>query len=481
MTLHKIDTDRHAPAAKHILFLVLTGLLLVAPASGLDLFRDGKAASVILLPPDAHADEQLAARELTEHLQQMTGAALSTTSGPAPAGTIPIRIGATLVPEASARILASSDDPAAYLLDITADGISLAGLTPEGTLFAAYALLERLGVRWYMPGVLGTVIPLHHDVTLQPASDVVSPSFAHRHLQAVSRDLPWYRRMRLGGDYFPGAHGIPLLPPADFTTEPELFALVDGERSARQLCLSHPEVLRRAIAAVEVYFTEHPEAPWIGLGPNDGRGFCDEDKCRALDGGQWDPFAAAESMTDRHIWFFNQVLAGLDEHFADRRIAFYAYATYKLPPVRWTPDPRIVPALAPITLCRIHGMNNPVCPERSFYRELMQGWGKAVPEVFERGYYFNLADPALPFSKVHAVRDEIPAALALGVAGWRVECMTSWAVDTPTLYVAAQLMWDTSIDVDELLAEFHTGFFGPAAPAMGAYLDDVDDAFARGD
>jgi hypothetical protein len=479
--LYRIVTRGQALLTERILVLLLTGLLLAGPASSLDLIAGGKSASVILLPEDAHADELLAARELTTHLQQMTGATLPTTSGRAPAGTIPIRIGLALLPGVAERIRLTSDDPAAFLLEITADGVSLAGLTAEGTLFATYALLERLGVRWYMPGELGTVVPQSDDVSLHPASDVISPSFAHRHLQAVSRDLPWYRRMRLGGDYFPGAHGIPLLPPADFATEPELFALVDGERTERQLCLGHPEVLRRATAAVQAYFEQNPEAPWIGLGPNDGRGFCEDDKCRALDGGQWDPFAAAESMTDRHIWFFNQLLAGLDDRFADRRIAFYAYATYKLPPVRWTTDARIVPALAPITLCRIHGMNNPVCPERSFYRELMQGWGQVVPEVFERGYYFNLADPGLPFSKVHAVRDEIPTALALGVSGWRVECMPSWAVHTPTLYVAAQLMWDTTIDVDDLLAQFHDGFFGPSAEPMAAYLSDVDDAFAHGD
>ena len=477
---YRITAGGYTPVPAYILFLVLAGLL-AAPASSLDLVRNGAAVSTILLPQDPAADEILAARELTDHLQQMSGATLPTAYGQAPSGTVVIRVGLALIPGAEERIRAHGDDPSAFLVDVDAKGVSLAGLTPEGTLFAAYALLKRLGIRWYMPGELGTVVPQRQDVSLPAGSDVVSPSFAHRHLQAVSRDLPWYRRMRLGGDYFPGAHGIPLLPPADFATEPELFALVDGERTEHQLCLSHPEVLRRANAAVNAYFDENPDAPWVGLGPNDGRGFCQDDNCRALDGGKWDPFAAAESMTDRHIWFFNQVLAGLDKRFADKRIAFYAYATYKLPPVRWTPDARIVPALAPITLCRIHGMNNPVCPERSFYRELMQGWGEAVPEVFERGYYFNLADPGLPFSKVHAVRDEIPAALALGVAGWRVECMPSWAVHTPTLYVAAQLMWDADVEVDGLLEEFYTGFFGPAADPMGAYLDGVDDAFASGD
>ena len=469
------------------LLLVFTAGLLAglqaSPSLALNLISEGRAVSLIQLPADPHPDEVLAARELTDHLQKLSGARLPVTTRK-PADAPVLRIGLSLNPAAEATIRAVSQDPAAFLLQISDQGITLAGLTPEGTLFAVYELLERLGCRWYMPGELGTVIPRRRSVSMRSGTHVVAPSFAHRHLQAVSADLPWYRRMRLGGDYFPGSHGIPLEPAADFATEPELFALIDGERRDKQLCLGNPDVLRRAITAAQSYFETHPEAPWIGLGPNDGRGFCEDDLCRALDGGQWDPFAAAESMTDRHIWFFNQVLAGLDSTSADlsdRRIAFYAYATYKLPPVRWTPDPRIVPALAPITLCRIHGMSNPVCPERSFYRSLMQGWGQVVPEVFERGYYFNLADAGFPFSKVHAIRDETPAALKLGVSGWRVECMPSWAVHTPTLYVAARLMWDADADVDALLAGFYRDFYGPAAAPMGAYLDEVDDAFASGD
>lgn len=481
--------------------VLLVALMVVAvhAAGGpesVQLFRDGEARCAIVLPAAPHADEALAAGELVEHLLEMSGVEIRVAEAErapggmvlideglalAPGTLISIRVGLSLTPGAEERIRAVSDDPAAFLLEVDEAGVTAAGLTPEGTLLAAYELLERLGVRWYMPGDLGTVVPQRRDVSLEHGSWVVAPSFAHRHLQAVPREDPWYRRQRLGGDYFPSSHGIPLEPPADFETEPELFALIDGERVERQLCIGNPEVLRRAIAAVTAYFEANPEAPWIGLGPDDGRGFCDDDRCRALDGDQWDPFAAELSMTDRYVWFFNQVLAGIEDRFPDKRIAFYAYAAYKLPPVRWEADPRIVPALAPITLCRIHGMNNPVCPERSFYRELMTGWGQAVPEVFERGYYFNLADPALPWSKVHAIREETPIAHALGVAGWRVECMPSWVVHTPTLYVAARLMWDVEADVDALLAEFHEGFFGPAAKPMGAYLTAIDHAFRDAD
>jgi hypothetical protein len=50
-------------------------------------------------------------------------------------------------------------------------------------------------------------------------------------------------------------------------------------------------------------------------------------------------YAAEPSMTDRYVWFFNQVLKEVHKKYPKKKIGFYAYHTYKLPPRRWTPDP----------------------------------------------------------------------------------------------------------------------------------------------
>ena len=441
------------------------------------LVDDGRPASALILPSDPAPDEELAARELRDHIHAMSGARLEIRHADPNDERLAIRIGSSLTPSAETDIRQVSADPASFLVSIDAGGIALAGLSPEGTLFAAYELLEQLGCRWYMPGDLGTVIPKARTVTAQMGKTVQAPSFPHRHLQTVSRDLPWYRRQRLGGMYFPGAHGVGLLPKATFDDEPELFAWLDGERSPRQLCVSNPEVVRRATAWALDYFERNPDAPWVGMGPNDGGGFCECDTCKALDSGEWDAYAAEPSVTDRYIWLFNQILSGVHEVYPDKRIGFYAYHTYKLPPRKHKPSPHIVPALAPITLCRIHGMSNPICPDRSFYRSLMADWGELVPEVFERGYYYNLACPGFPFSKIHAVRDETRVAHEAGITGWRVECAPSWASHGPTLYIAARLMWDVDTDVDAVLDDFAARFFGPAAGPMGEYLTMIDNAY----
>jgi hypothetical protein len=217
------------------------------------------------------------------------------------------------------------------------------------------------------------------------------------------------------------------------------------------------------------------------MGPNDGRGFCQCDNCRALDAGDYDPFAHEISVTDRYIWFFNQVLEGIKDEYPDKKIGFYAYSAYMRPPVKVKPDPKIVPATAVIGLCRLHGMGNPICPEKSYEKQLTTDWGKVVPEVYNRGYWYNLSDPGLPFFMISRIKQEIPIGKELGIHGWRVETADNYAAELPSIYIAAKLMWDASADVDSLLTDFCQKFFGPAALPMQRYIQLLDQSLNTAD
>jgi len=138
-------------------------------------------------------------------------------------------------------------------------------------------------------------------------------------------------------------------------------------------------------------------------------------------------------------------------------------------------------ALAPISLDRVHGFSNPVAPEKSYARWLYEQWGQVMPELYDRGYWSNLACPGFPFIIVHRLRDEIPACHALGVKGWRVETFPNYGPQFPSMYIAGKLMWDHEADVEALLDDCSEKFFGPAAEPMGKYIRLMDAALRDGD
>jgi hypothetical protein len=465
---------------------LITFGLAVGPAPAATLVLDGKPVAVVVLPADANDTEKLAARELVAHVEQMSGAKLDTaTVAPKDVdafvakaradGKVPVLIGRTAWPRLEQVVHAKSKTPGTFALRATRDLALVAGID-QGTYYGVCELLEQQGVRWFMPGDLGTVIPERKTVAVAEQETVQAPSFPSRWFQMPDKD--WQVRVRCGGPTFPGAHGLPGVPP--FKTDPELYALVGGQRVARQHCVSNPKVLDAVVKEVTAR-RKKGLGPVIGMGPNDGRGFCECDRCRTLDGGDFDPFSNEPSVTDRYVWFFNQVLERLPPEYRDTKLAFYIYHSYMRPPVKWKPDPRITGALAPIALDRVHGFSNPVAPEKTYAKWLYREWGQRIPELYDRGYWSNLADPGFPFILVHRLRDEIPACHALGVKGWRVETFPNYGPQLPSMYVAAKLMWDHTADVDALMQDFAEKFFGPAAEPMGKYVALMDAALRDSD
>jgi hypothetical protein len=436
----------------------------------------------IYVPADATPALQQAAADLREYVGKMTGVEL-TVQPVADAARIPTDRRAFVLGKLAVAlglsVPATASGASGLAYDVSGNLVRLAGESDVATHYAVADFLEQQGVRWFMPGPLGEVVPRRDTLWLPDAPVRQTPSFAAR--WHGDPENVWQQRVRMGGPYFPSSHGIPL-GGATFQTHPEWFALIKGQRVAdQQLCVSNPALIQRVVAEVKAYFHQHPDVPWFGMGPNDGSGFCECANCRALDGGDWDPFSNEPSVTDRYVWFFNQVLDGIAAEFPDKKISFYIYHTYMRPPVKVKPNPRIVPAFAPIGLCRVHGPSNPVCPEKSYYRQLARDWKKLLPEIYERGYWFNLADPGFPFSLTHRLRDEIPLFHQLGITGWRVETARHWGSMTPSLYLAAKLLWNSEADVDALLRDFHEKFFGPAGKPMAEYGRLMDEALRDSD
>ena len=445
---------------------------------------DGQPQVVVVLPAEPAELERQAADELVEHVRLISGATLPVVGADTVGRQLGIFLGGAADAALDAGTRAAGDNPSSFTARVTPRRIDVRGLADEGTLFGIYELLEQLGVRWYMPGDLGRVVPKTGTLRLKTQTTVQAPSFDLRVLQHLTVG-DWPRRVRLGGAQRPtGSHGIPPFTGRSgqqiFDRHPEFFALIGDQRQFRQICASNPGAVALAVEAVRARVQPTAERVYLGMGPNDGGGYCECDNCRRLDGGVFDPVYGEIAVTGRYIWFFNQVLAALDKDYPKLHLVWYVYARHMMPPPpSLKPDPRIVAVFAPITLDRIRGMDNPMSPDRHILRWIIDRWNQLeLNESYYRGYYNNLACPQFPISQVDRIRHETPAFRQQGINVMRVEVIRqSWASNAISLYLATRMMWNVNTDADALLDEFYAKFYGPAREPMKQYHEALDAAF----
>ena len=182
-------------------------------AAPLTIVEAGKARAVIVVEPD-EPKAMKAGQALQTYIEKMSGTRLSLVQeGEAVEGD-PVRllIGHTQAArELGVEIPAGYDrtmrpeifEEEGYALKTVGRSIVIGGNNDghyKGTLYAAYALLERLGCRWYFPDDWGEVVPKKKTISV-PDLDVVSrPDFAVRSINPAG-----WTRCRATSDHFIGS------------------------------------------------------------------------------------------------------------------------------------------------------------------------------------------------------------------------------------------------------------------------------------
>ncbi|MEV0792550.1 DUF4838 domain-containing protein [Kribbella sp. NPDC050459] len=457
------------------------------PEETLALVENRQARAVIVLAAEASASEKLAAEEIRSHLELITGTSLAVTTGSAPADLTPIYIGGAVPAPRLETIRAGGEDPGALRLTVTRTHVEVIGLGDEGTLYAGYELLEQLGVRWLVPQAVGTFVPSLDTIRLRIQETIQHPAIRSRNMALLvkytttnnTEAADWARRNRLGGPNYYTGQSIPLLPAANPNTEPELFQIQPNGTRSKQLDVTHPEVLRRAVAAARAKLTAEPNLRYLSMNPLDGSGF----GVSEWDANDWDPASLAYSVTDRYIKFYNLVLEQLEPDYPEVGIMTLAYYVTMRPPVREVPNPKIMPVFAPITVERLHHVNNTLSWERHAYLQwVVDGWKEAgVREVGNYSYYYNLADPGLAFSVTPQIRNEVPYLKSKGAAYFLPEVLPAWAYQGAGLYLATKLLWADDVDPERVLDDYYEGVYGPAADVVRQHFATLESAFESAD
>ncbi len=483
----------HSHRSPVLFFLALLSVCaLAAPSySGeAEIVRGRRVTACVVLSRDVHAIEKEAAEDLRRTVQQATGAQMEWFESQAPPrGLVPIRIGASAIPEKErpAEVAGLPYDGA--VVRATADAIDIIGPTPAGTANGvATVLLEDLGARMYYPDALFVVVPKTSSIKIR--SRTVRPAFEYRvwgPKAGMGQDTAGYcRRNRLTNREMPipycgfGHNLSNIIPAAKYGQEhPEYFAFRDGARRARgkhvgdtpQPCFTNPDVLRLAIEAAREFFDRNPEKDMYSLGCNDNPFFCECEKCAAMD----KPYReepVGRQYSESYFEFVSRVADAIGQSHPGRTIGVYAYWAVELPPRHREKLPDNVVVATTLDVLQHY---DPAYRDRD--RELIREWSRRVKRL--HGYVYYGLGWFTPRTSPTLVAEDLRFAARNGVRAITCEASPFWAWCGPMHYVATRLQWNVEEDVDRLLDEFYRDCFGSVAVHMRAYHDACERYWTR--
>jgi hypothetical protein len=484
--------------------------LLLAAAScrarAITVTQDGQPTATIVTAPEPDDKTKAAVAELRHYVQRISGAEL-------PVATDADKVQGALVLVGRSRLtdamgvkvpsgLTNERRGEGFVVACRGDRLVLAGNNDgpyHGTEYAVYEFLDRLGVRWYMPGEFGEVVPQQKTITFAEVDVREQPDFVMRNwwLHTTPEMAALERQWKLRNKMNPEQNGM-FATPGDssarnivdgklFAEHPEYFAMnADGSRNQHLPSLSHPMAVEIAANVIKEHFRRNPNANSYGFAPDDGlprdynpetlkrhQGFVD------LLGRPGVP--AEASTSEEWFTFVNSVAAAVRKEFPDRYIATNGYANRNLPPQGMKLDDHLVVMFAAIWSDTLHAYDDPKSWQMVRQGQLLKRWCELCPNVWIYGYnYVNLVSGLTPVPRVRKLARDFPLMKRWNVMGFLDETRNVWAeCGIMTRYVRARLEWDADADVRAILDEFYPAWYGAAAKPARDFWDALDEAIEQ--
>ena len=372
-----------------------------------------------------------------------------------------------------------------------------------GTLYAVYHLLREIGCRWFVPGEVGEVVPTQSTIRFRDYSVTDAPHSSYRNWYAFSWDrdpeaAQWFRRAGFGGEYYVNLnHSFTDWAGKYAETHPEYFATVRGKRDidnhkeAGRVAINfmNPDVLDVTAQQARDFFAQPQwgvsepidwdaqmkNFPIYGVVPNDSYTDAGEEAREA--GWVTEERGRAGNFSDL-VWnFVNEVAKRVKDDYPGRYIGSLAYAYQFLPPERIERlEDNVV-----VMICKTRRSHWD--PEyRKMSREAIRGWQALQPaKVYVWEYYNVWYSPAMrgvPIIYPHIIAEDLKFLRTISSGEFvesESETRDNWgasrraqhaAIQGLNWYVTARMLWDPDQDVDALLDDYFTKFYGPAERPM---------------
>ena len=463
-----------------------------AMAQTVQISNDGKSDYVIVVPDNPAAVVQTAAKELSEHLKGVTGAAIPVVNENArPAGRPAFVIGPAKAASAVFKDATFADaKPDEIAIKFKGNDIYLNGQMPRGPLYATYTFLEDyVGVCWWTPEE--RYLPSKPSLTVDAKDHEYAPKIIVRETFYKGMHNPKFAPyMKSNGHFnripeaFGGHRSIigwchtfhQFLPPKDyFEAHPEWYSEINGKRQNGhfQLCLTNEEMRKEFTKVVLYRIRKDPTAGMISISQNDWHGRCTCAKCKAVEEEEGSPSGLL-------VRFVNAVAADVAKEYPDFLLETLAYQYTRKAPKITRPAKNVV-----IRLCSIE-MNfaQPLetGPDNVSFRKDIEDWSAIAPNLFIRNYVTNFGNYILPQPNWRGLAPDIRFFVRHNAIGLFEQGDAGCSVGDfvrPRQWMIAHLQWNPDLDERALMKKFFDGYYGPAGKHLMDYIDYLCDAVEK--
>lgn len=434
----------------------------------------------ILIHSDAPPREKQAAEALTKYLSQISGAEFKVIAAEE---EVPER--AILVGEVDAQPLDGVSDEG-FVIRTDGQRLRICGGTPHATTFAVFSLLEeQLGCRWWSWNEED--VPSAETIEVPAQNTHIEPAFRRHNVynrEAQNRRNDFACKLRtISLTNFTGGHNLcPLLKPYA-EKNPGFLPMdkngvrkfnnlhmnytADGINAALAETLKQQVVKRKGDVRNVIYFAGMGD--WYGgmdMSPESKRIY-DEETWTDPDGRKKPGYSATL------LRMINGTAEILEGEYPCIQVGTFAYMSLEAPPAKTRPRDNVairIPRLRHDTVRSILESEK----NQSFRRNLDR-WLQLAPErVYIWEYGANFQNFLRPFPCLRSIAQNIKYYHQSGVAGISIQgnyVATGGDLAVLKNYVWAKLLWDPTREIDDLVAEFCTGYYGPASEEMLAYVN----------
>lgn len=466
---------------------------------------------VIVCDEQGLESERKAAEQLAVYLEKITGRSYTIVDDDTAPTEHEIIVGKTNREGSAYQLDRGELEPDELRVFTAGSRVVALGEGTRGTLYAVYELLEQIGCRFYATDV--ETVPQQESITLPAGLSVAEkPAFEYRDIfQTCTYDNETAVKLRLNGGLLVGGtvgrkladewgggityagdafvHTfdwfVPIATYAD--SHPEYFSMINGERCTEalhtQLCLTNEKVYGLVLDGVREWLNKSPDSKIISVSQNDSLvldSYCTCPSCQAIIDEEGSPMGPL-------LRFVNRIAEDIRAEHPNVYVDTLAYQ-HTVKPCKLTKPADNVVIRYCTGICCAHGVSgkNTKCANKEAVSNI-QSWSRATSKLYIWDYTVNFANYLTPYPNIRAVADSIKfySQKNISVSGVFMQGMyqdgESGEFGELRAYVMSKLLWDPKLDVEELISDFMSAYYGDAAEQMSAYLDKLSTALKTTD